>query len=152
MGSLPFLCPFCMFSFSICSTFFHVFVFFLFFSFPSSSSPRAPPPPSLQHRFSYKNLKFQGTILGERRRRKEEERADRNRSPSTIARTGTFCYSRAWKPLTPTVAKLGSVCAALIRRRQSSPHRGHSIEAWLHRGADKMPPRRKGGQRWFRAG
>ena len=32
----------------------------------------------------------------------KEERADRNRSPSTIARTGPFCYSRAWKPLTPT--------------------------------------------------
>ena len=33
--------------------------------------------------------------------RKEEERADGNRSPSTIARAKTFCYSRAWKPLTP---------------------------------------------------
>ena len=34
----------------------------------------------------------------------KEERADRNRSPSTIARTGTFCNSRAWKPFTPTDA------------------------------------------------
>ena len=38
-------------------------------------------------------------------RKNEEERADRNRSPSTIARTGPFCKSRAWKPLTPTKVK-----------------------------------------------
>ena len=37
----------------------------------------------------------------EERRRKKKERADRNRSPSRIARIGPFCYSRAWKPLTP---------------------------------------------------
>ena len=34
--------------------------------------------------------------------KKKEERADRNRSTSTIARTRPFCYSHAWKPLTPT--------------------------------------------------
>ena len=32
--------------------------------------------------------------------RKEEKRADRNMSPSTIARTGPFYESRAWIPLT----------------------------------------------------
>ena len=42
-----------------------------------------------------------GASLGEERKKKKEESADKNRSPSTIARTGPFCYSRAWKPLTP---------------------------------------------------
>ena len=37
----------------------------------------------------------------ERKEGRKKKRADRNKSPSTIARTGPFCYSRAWKPLTP---------------------------------------------------
>ena len=40
--------------------------------------------------------------MKERKKEIKKERTDRNRSPSTIARTGPFCYSRAWKPLTPT--------------------------------------------------
>ena len=40
--------------------------------------------------------------MREEERKKKEECVDRNRSPSTIARTGTSCYSRTWKPLTPT--------------------------------------------------
>ena len=34
----------------------------------------------------------------EKEKKQKVERADRNKSPSTIARTGRFCYSRAWKP------------------------------------------------------
>ena len=30
-----------------------------------------------------------------------KKKRERNKSPSSIASTGTFCYSRAWKPLTP---------------------------------------------------
>ena len=46
----------------------------------------------------------------EERKKKKEKRADRNKSPSRIARKRTFCYSRAWKPpLTPTkVAQVSS--------------------------------------------
>ena len=39
---------------------------------------------------------------GREGRKGKKESTDRNRFPSTIARTGTSCYSRAWKPLTPT--------------------------------------------------
>ena len=76
---------------------------------PYSSQIPGPPKTSL---FPEKT-QVPGTILSERRKKKEErrkkkeerrkkkeeeERADRNRSPSTIARTGPFCSSRAWKP------------------------------------------------------
>ena len=42
--------------------------------------------------------------MREEERKKERRSADRNKSTSTIARTGPFCYSRAWKPLTPTIS------------------------------------------------
>ena len=65
----------------------------------------APSFPFLKHRFSYKNSHFKARIWV----REEEERADRNRSFSTIARTGTFCFSRAWEPLTPIILEVLSI-------------------------------------------
>ena len=83
-------------------SFFFLFVFLLFSHFSISPSLGALPVPLPEHLFVLHFL-FLGMILCERRKKKKkEERADRNRSLSTIARTGPFRYSRAWKPLTPT--------------------------------------------------
>ena len=54
--------------------------------------------------FSSKNLILRHAS-GWEKKEEEEERADRNKSPSTVTRTSTFCYSRAWKPLTSTWLK-----------------------------------------------
>ena len=62
----------------------------------------------------------------------EEARTDRNRSPSTIARTGPSCCSRAWEPLTPTTEScpkestgLNLMKNALRQQRQPSTDRAH---------------------------
>ena len=97
-GSLPFFHFFHFFIFFQFFMFFiFFFVFFLFFLFsfifPPLAPPRAPPKTSLREKKKKEE------------RRKKKERADRNRSPSTFARTGHFCYSRAWKPLTPVIVE-----------------------------------------------
>ena len=83
-------------------SFFRCFFFFIFLFSPSTCPL---PAPSLKHRcFPTKNLNFKERFWvreEEERRKKKEERADRNRSPFTVARRGPFCQSRAWKPLTP---------------------------------------------------
>ena len=96
--------PFVLFFIFHLFRFFHFLMFFSFFFVFSLFSfiPSQGPPKTFA--FSYTNLNFKARfwVRGEERRKKAE-RADRNKSPSTIARTGTFCYSRAWrKPLTPT--------------------------------------------------
>ena len=100
------------------SVFFFFFSFFSFFHFlPPSSGPSHFP----KHRFFCNNLNFKARFWVTEERRKKEERADRNRSPSPIARTGTFCYSRAWKPLTPTE----------LSSRLSSMARAWASVSWL---------------------
>ena len=93
------------FIFSYFFMFFHFFRFFHVFSFFPPRGPRG----SLQkHRsFLFKNLNFKARIWV-----KERKNADRNRSPSTIALTGPFCCSRAWKPLTPTLCHGSRVASA----------------------------------------
>ena len=87
---------------------FFQFFYFSFFRFLFSCfffhSPRGPPqatPLPKTSLVSYQNLNFKARFWVRRRRkeerRKKKERADRNRSPSTIARTRTVFYSRAWK-------------------------------------------------------
>ena len=89
-GSLRFFSPFF-------SPFFHFFRFSSLKKNAPLPPPRSLPKTSL---FLQKNLIFKSRFwVREEGRKKKEERADRNRSLSTIARTGTFCYSRAWKPL-----------------------------------------------------
>ena len=86
-----------------CFSFFLSFFFLSCFSYFFIFSPCSRA--SLKHRFFLpQNLHFKARFLvrEEERRKKKEERADRNRSPSTIARTGTFVFSRAWNSLTPT--------------------------------------------------
>ena len=47
----------------------------------------------------------------------------------------SVAFTTLWRQQSATkVTKLGSVCAALIRRGESPSRRGHSIEAWIHRG------------------
>ena len=83
--------------------FFRFFFFFIFFSF-FSPPPPAPPglagSPSINIASFDQSLNFKARLwVREERKKKEEEkkeeRADRNRPPSAIARTGTFCHSRA---------------------------------------------------------
>ena len=76
-------------------TFFHFFVFFMFFlplGLPKNIA------------FYYEDLDFKARIWvrEERKKERKKKRTKKNAptpSPSTIARTGPFCYSRAWKPL-----------------------------------------------------
>ena len=94
------------FTFFVFSFIFHFFSFSFFFVFFHVFPLRFLPGP---RQASPKTSLFTAN-LGERRRKKErkeerkkKERADRNRHPSTIARTGLFCCSRAVKTLTPVI-------------------------------------------------
>ena len=72
----------------------------------AASSPLLPIPKNIA--FSHKNLNFKARfwVREERRKTKKEERADRNRSLSTIACTGPFVVRvRGKKTLTPTSAE-----------------------------------------------
>ena len=62
-----------------------------------------------------------------REERKKEERADRNTSPSTIARTGPFCHSRAWKPFTPTKQKTWDIHFSVQCERKDSRTQGKPL-------------------------
>ena len=134
--------------------FFFFLVFFFFFVFFISPSPPRPPQ---NIAFSNKKLIFKARFwVREERKKKEErrkkkgrkeERADRNRSPSTIARTGTLCYSRAWKPLTPTLpggiqaqgmggrCRLGSPCC-VDRTTTCEPRASGGDQCGEQRGPD----------------
>ena len=112
--------------FGVRCSFFHFFRFFVrfFFSFlfvilffPFFLLPWPSWPSSLKHRlFPLKSL-FQGTVLGERTR-KEQIKSRRPKHVSfTIARTGQLCYSRAWKPLTPTTMR---ICSTSMAQRFTS--------------------------------
>ena len=129
---LPFLnFPVFFFLIFVC-LFFSLFSFcssFLFLSFPLPGAPlQGSPSPSLPS--SPQNIAFPTPILisrpdsvreEERRRKKKEELADRNKSLSTIARTGTFYYSRAWKPLTPTYGNVHIELSSRVGISQSFP-------------------------------
>ena len=83
-----FVFAFLMFSFFFFFPFFSFFPFFiLFICFHFHLLPLPLLKTSL---FSYKNLNFTGTVLRERKKERTNERTERNKSPSTIARTRPF--------------------------------------------------------------
>ena len=121
-----FLSFFHFFHFFSFESFFFFFIFFIFYHFFIFSffiffviHPLPPPPPrgpSKTSLFLTKKLNFKARFWvreedwKKKEERKNEERADRNKSLSTKARTGSFSYSRAWKPLTPTKRRPRSLC------------------------------------------